>query len=245
MAITAAIERYLGSSGISDSTRRAYASDLRDFVEWFGERPIEEIDVRVLADYTADLGRSRRGKKLSPTTIARRLSAVRALVRFTLGPARVPEVTFRARAARRLPDAPKLEEVEELLEKLGSTARGRCGLRNRALVELVYSAGLRSAEAVGLDLGDIDHEQERVHVRLGKGAKERVVPLGEEAGDWVARYLRDARPLLVRGAGERALPLGRVAGDSTRRRCAGSLLTPTATATRSQRTSSRAAPTCA
>lgn len=221
MAITAAIERYLGSSGISDSTRRAYASDLRDFVEWFGERPIEEIDVRVLADYTADLGRSRRGKKLSPTTIARRLSAVRALVRFTLGPSRVPEVTFRARAARRLPDAPKLEEVEELLEKLGSD-QGPLGLRNRALVELVYSAGLRSAEAVGLDLGDIDHEQERVHVRLGKGAKERVVPLGEEAGDWVARYVRDARPLLVRGQ-ENALFLsvrGRRLDTSTLRRLA-------------------------
>ena len=72
-------------------------------------------------------------------------------------------------------------------------------MRNRALVELVYSAGLRSAEAVGLDLGDVDFEQELVRVR-GKGGKERVVPLGEESGWWLARYLEHARPQLAAGA---------------------------------------------
>ena len=82
-----------------------------------------------------------------------------------------------------------------------STGTGPLGLRNRALVELVYSAGLRSAEAVGLDLGDVDFEQEHVRVR-GKGGKERVVPLGEEASHVVALYLRDARPELVRGAND-------------------------------------------
>ena len=72
-------------------------------------------------------------------------------------------------------------------------------LRNRALVELVYSAGLRSAEAVGLDLADVDFEQEAVRVR-GKGDKERVVPLGEEAAYRVRRYLEDGRPQLASGA---------------------------------------------
>src|SRR5438874_1093055 len=70
---------------------------------------------------------------------------------------------------------------------------GPLALRNRALVELVYSAGLRSREAVDLDLADVDFDQELVRVR-GKGGKERVVPLGEEAQHLVARYLRDARP---------------------------------------------------
>ncbi|HEY6607215.1 MAG TPA: tyrosine-type recombinase/integrase, partial [Gaiellaceae bacterium] len=72
-------------------------------------------------------------------------------------------------------------------------------LRNRALVELVYSAGLRSAEAVGLELGDVDFDREQLHVR-GKGGKERVVPLGEEAALLLAHYLHEARPKLVRGA---------------------------------------------
>ncbi len=68
-----------------------------------------------------------------------------------------------------------------------------------ALLELVYSCGLRSAEAVSLDLADVDFEQEAVRVR-GKGDKERVVPLGEEAAYHVAHYLRDARPALATGA---------------------------------------------
>jgi site-specific recombinase XerD len=73
--------------------------------------------------------------------------------------------------------------------------------RNAALLELTYSCGLRSAETVGLDLADVDFEQESVHVR-GKGGKHRVVPLGERAALAVALYLRDARPSLVRGAGD-------------------------------------------
>jgi site-specific recombinase XerD len=87
--------------------------------------------------------------------------------------------------------------VDALLE--GLHAEGALGLRNRALVELIYSAGLRSAEAVGLDLQDVDFEQELIHVR-GKGGKERLVPLGEEAAWRLGRWLRDGRPALARGA---------------------------------------------
>ena len=92
-------------------------------------------------------------------------------------------------------------------------------IRNRTLVELVYSAGLRSQEAVDLDLADVDFDQELVHVR-GKGGKERVVPLGEEASLALAVYLRDVRPQLARGA-ENALFLsanGRRLDTSTLRR---------------------------
>jgi site-specific recombinase XerD len=117
-----------------------------------------------------------------------------------LGPERVPDARLGPRRARRLPDAPAAAEIERTLESL--EGEGPVALRNRALVELVYSAGLRSAEAVGLDLGDVDFEQELVHVRRGKGGKERVVPLGEEAALWLARYLREARPLLARGAND-------------------------------------------
>ena len=91
-------------------------------------------------------------------------------------------------------------EIEQLLAAVEGD--GPLALRNRALLELVYSAGLRSAEAVGLDLRDVDFEQELVHVRHGKGGKDRVVPLGEEAQHWLARYLRDARPELAAGAND-------------------------------------------
>jgi len=174
--------------------------------------------VRVLADWVTELGRARPGGKLAPATIGRKLAAVRSLVRFSLGAEHVPSAVLAPRRPRRLPDAPKQREVEELIE--GVDVDGPLGLRNTALVELVYSCGLRAAEAVGLDLGDVDFEQERVHVREGKGGKDRVIPLGEEAALLVARYLRDARPELARGA-ENALFLsarGRRLDTSTLRR---------------------------
>jgi site-specific recombinase XerD len=219
VTIESAIERYLAAAGVSERTKRAYAADLRDFAEWYGRRPLEAVDVRVLADYTSELGRARPGGKLSQATVARRLSAVRSLLRFALGPAHVPDVPLAPRRGRRLPDAPKRGEVNVLIEAAGEGG-GVLALRNRALLELVYSAGLRSAEVVGLDLGDVDFEQEHVHVRNGKGAKDRIVPLGEEAGHWVARYLREVRPSLARGA-QNALFLsvrGRRLDTSTLRR---------------------------
>jgi site-specific recombinase XerD len=195
----AATDRFLTAAGISDGTRRAYGSDLREFGRWFGpDSPIEDVDIRVLADWVSDLGRARERGKLAPATIARKLASVRALLRFTRGPGYVPDASLAPRRVRRLPDAPKQSEVESIVADLaGDTS---LTLRNQALVELVYSAGLRSAEAVGLDLGDVDFEQEHVHVRHGKGAKDRVVPLGEEAAHLVARYLHEARPELARGA---------------------------------------------
>jgi site-specific recombinase XerD len=194
----AAIDRFLASPGLSDATRRAYRSDLESFARWLDRREttLDEVDARVFAEWAAELGRGR-PRRLAPSTIARKLAAARALIRHALGAARVPEGSFAPRRPRRLPDAPKAAEVDA--ELAGLEGDGPLALRNRALVELVYSAGLRSAEAVSLDLGDVDFEQELVHVR-GKGGKERVVPLGEEAAYWTARYLRDARPQLVRGA---------------------------------------------
>jgi len=193
----AAIERFLASGGLSDATRRAYGSDLRAFAAWLEERDLrlDDVDARALAEWVADLGSGRR--RLAPASISRRLAAVRAFLRFTFGPARVPDGALAPRRPRRLPDAPKVSEIEDLLEL--AEGDSPLALRNRALLELLYSGGLRSAEAVELDLGDVDFEREAVHVR-GKGGKERVVPLGEEAAHHVARYLRDGRPALGRGA---------------------------------------------
>jgi site-specific recombinase XerD len=192
-----AIERFLDSPGLSQSTRRAYASDLGDFAAWLERdgRALEDVDVAALAAYTAELGRGRRG--LAPATVARRLAAVWSFMRFTLGAGRVPEIAVPPRRRRRLPDAPKLDEVETIVDAAGG--EGPLAIRNTAILELTYSCGLRSAEVVGLRLADVDFEQEAVHV-LGKGGKERVVPLGERAAYAVALYLGDARPSLARGA---------------------------------------------
>jgi site-specific recombinase XerD len=213
-----AIERFLNSPALADATRRAYRVDVEQFARWLERRgtSLGETDVRVLADYAGELGRRR--PKLAPATIARKLAAVRALLRFALGAERVPDASFAPRRSRHLPEAPRVGEVDAELARLET--EGPLGLRNRTLVELVYSAGLRSREAVDLDLGDVDFEQELVHVR-GKGGKERAVPLGEEAAHWLARYLRDARPALVRSRADDALFLsarGRRLDTSTLRR---------------------------
>ena len=196
-----AVERFLSSPSLSAATRRAYRVDVEELAAWLERRGagIDDVDVRVLTEYAADLGRARPGGKLAPATIARKLAAVRALLRHALGPDRVPDARLAPRRGRRLPVTPRTEEVDATLAALEGTTP--LALRNRALVELVYSCGLRAAEAVGLDLADVDFEQELVHVR-GKGGKERIVPLGEEAAHQVARYLRDARPQLARGAND-------------------------------------------
>jgi len=195
-----AVQRFLSSPALSDATRRAYAADLRDFSRWLGDQGIglDDLDVRVLAAYTAELGRARRG--LAPTTIARRLSAVRSLARHALGPERVPDAALAPRRPRRLPETPAIEEVESAVDRAGRDAEP-LGLRNAAVLELAYSCGLRSAELVALDLGDVDLDREHVHVK-GKGGKERLVPLGEDAAWRVGLWLRDGRPALARDASD-------------------------------------------
>jgi integrase/recombinase XerC len=192
------VERFLESPALSQATRRAYRVDVEEFCGWLRRRGarLEEVDVRALSEYAAELGRAR-PRKLAPATIGRKLAAVRAFLRHSLGAERVPDASFAPRRPRRLPDAPRPHEVDRELDAL--EGEEPLALRNRALVELVYSAGLRSQEAIDLDLADVDFEQELVHVR-GKGGKERVVPLGEEAAHHVALYLNLGRPALARGA---------------------------------------------
>jgi site-specific recombinase XerD len=193
------LERFLASPALADATRRSYRFDLEPFDRWLTSRGLvlADVDGRVLAEYVSgELGRQR--PKLAEATVARKVSAIRSLLRHALGPRHVPELPT-SRRRRRLPVAPKPAEVEELVDRLGGD--GPLELRNRALVELVYSAGLRSAETVGLDLADVQFDQELLHVR-GKGGKERTVPLGEEAAYHLARYLREGRPHLARGAND-------------------------------------------
>jgi site-specific recombinase XerD len=193
----AAIARFLEHGGLSGATQRAYRADLRAFAAWLEAQGValDAVDGRVLSDYVGELGRGR--GRLAPASIARRLAAIRSCLRFSFGPSAVPEAVLTPRRPRRLPDAPKAAEVEALLELADGDSP--LALRNRALLELLYSCGLRSAEAVGLDLADVDFERETVHVH-GKGGKERVVPLGEEAAHQLALYLGTGRPELARGA---------------------------------------------
>jgi len=216
------IERFLESPSLASATRRAYRIDVEEFASWLRARRlrVEDVDAAQLSAYAAELGSARAGRRprtLARATIARKLAAVRAFLRYALGPARVSDAQLGPRRTRRLPETLKSEEVDAVLA--GLVGDEPLQVRNRALLELVYSAGLRSREAVDLNLGDVDFEQEAVRIR-GKGDKERVVPLGEEAAYRLRRYLEEARPRLARGA-ENALFLsarGRRLDTSTLRR---------------------------
>jgi integrase/recombinase XerD len=175
-------------------TVEAYRRDLRALGDALG-RPAGSATAEDLERYVAGL----RADGLSPATIARRIAAVRSFFRHQLllgsrsdNPAAELELP---RRARRLPRTLSPAEAERLVEAAaGTTPRS---LRDAALVELLYGAGLRVSEAVGLAKGAVDLDRRLVRC-IGKGGKERVVPLGRAAAEAVRRYLSRGRPHLDR-----------------------------------------------
>jgi integrase/recombinase XerD len=175
-------------------TVEAYRRDLHGLAERLG-RPVGTATTADLEAWIAE----QRAAGLSPATIARRTAAVRSYFRhLVLLGARAGNPAAELRLPRRrrtLPRTLSASEAERLVEAAaGTTPRA---LRDRALVELLYGAGLRVSEAVGLERGAVDLEQRLVRA-LGKGDKERVVPIGREAADALRRYLARGRPFLDR-----------------------------------------------
>jgi integrase/recombinase XerD len=172
----------------------AYRRDLAAFREWFG-RPVSRAVTEDIERYLAEL----RAAGLSGSTIARRVAALRSFFRHqTLLGARTDNPAAELdlpRRHRRLPRTLSPREAERLVEAAaGTTPRS---LRDRALVELLYGAGLRVGEAVGLDRSAVDLEARLVRC-VGKGNKERVVPIGRRAVEALRRYLARGRPFLDR-----------------------------------------------
>ena len=178
----------------SARTVDAYRRDLAALSAWLG-RPPGTATTEELERWVAEL----RAKGLAATTIARRVAAVRSFFRHlrllgarTDNPA--ADVAL-PRRVRRLPRTLSVAEVERLIE--AATGAGPRAMRDRALVELLYGAGLRVSEAVGLERAGIDLERRLVRA-TGKGAKERIVPIGREAAEALRRYLAHGRPHLER-----------------------------------------------
>lgn len=170
----------------------AYRRDLKALAVWL-DRPVGKITTEQLEQYLAEL----RAAGLSPSTIARRVAAIRSFFRHQMllgtrsdNPAAELDLPRRRRA---LPRTLSPAEAERLVEAAnGVTPRA---LRDRALVELLYGAGLRVSEAVGLQKSSVDLEARLVRC-IGKGSKERMVPLGRQAAQALRRYLARGRPLL-------------------------------------------------
>jgi integrase/recombinase XerD len=184
----------LSAARLAPRTVEAYRRDLQALAGWLG-RPPASVETEELERYLAEL----RAAGLSAATIARRVASLRSFFRHLVligaveaNPAAELELP---RRTRRLPRALSLSEAERLIEAAaGTTPRA---LRDHALVELLYGAGLRVSEAVGLDKTGVDLDQRLVRT-VGKGGKERVVPVGRKAVEALQRYLARGRPHLDR-----------------------------------------------
>jgi integrase/recombinase XerD len=196
-----AIEDYLAylhvERGLADATIRAYRGDLRDFEQEVTERDAWDRSADPAVRYLA--ARTRRGqpgeRTLAPTSLRRRAAALKGFYRFAFGEGLI-EVDVAThldlpRQSRRLPDTLGVDEVDRLLE-----AASAGGPRDRALLELLYAAGLRVSEAIGLDREDLSIDGAFVRV-IGKGDKERLVPIGEVSVDHLTAWLEGTRPALM------------------------------------------------
>jgi integrase/recombinase XerD len=203
MEIAAAIAAFLThvrvEKGLSPNTVSAYRRDLLKFDE-FGKKKkltVESVTRDDLVDFLASLYR----QKLESRTVARNLVTMRNFFRFALLQelrTEDPSLNLESPKIRRsLPGYLRLEEVEKLLAQ--PDEKQPAGLRDRAMLEVLYSTGLRVSELVGLRVMDMDRAAGCVRC-IGKGDKERIVPIGRKAIALVERYLRDARPKLLGNA---------------------------------------------
>jgi integrase/recombinase XerD len=184
----------LSAARLAPRTVEAYRRDLFALADWLGRSPAT-VTTEEIERYLAEL----RAAGLSGATIARRVASLRSLFRHLvlIGAAETnPAADLDLpRRTRRLPRALSPSEAERLIDAAaGTTPRS---LRDCALVELLYGAGLRVGEAVGLDKGGVDLDQRLVRT-IGKGGKERVVPVGRQAVEALRRYLSRGRPHLDR-----------------------------------------------
>ena len=194
----------LGARACAERTRRAYGIDLGQFAAWAQGRGLEPEAVGHRDVRRFGAGLSSQGA--APATVARKLAAVRGLYGFLMRTERVSQnpadLVSSPKLASKLPTVLTREQAAQLLDRI--PAREPLEIRDRALLELTYGCGLRCEEVVNLDLGAVDFEAEQLRV-LGKGSKERILPIGEPAQKALERYLSRARPALGPDPGEQAL----------------------------------------
>jgi integrase/recombinase XerD len=206
--------------GLSDHTVAAYRRDLSGYVDWLAERGIRDsgdVTAALVGEFASE--RAAADPPPAASSLARLQSSVRGLHRFLAREGiEDDDPTGRLRppkAARRLPKALSIDQVERLLDAAASGSDELIGLRDRALLELLYATGARVSEVVQLDVDDLA-SGEVVRVR-GKGSKERIVPVGSYARAALEAYLTRARPELSRRGratprlflGARGAPLSR------------------------------------
>ena len=213
MLIEGFLDNLLTESGLSSNTLDAYRRDIEAFAGHIGGRLLASACRRDVTEYLAsEVIAGRR-----PRTAARRLASLRRFYRYLVshqGIAKDPTEGIEGpHISLNLPKTLSEQEVEDLLH--APDEHGEEGLRDRAMLEVLYATGLRVSELVGLLVSQADRQSGVVRV-VGKGGRERLVPLGEEALFWLKRYFDEARSALLGGRSSPAVFLTRRGGPMTR-----------------------------
>lgn len=201
--------------GFSVNTIAAYKTDIKKFIAYAQKNEITQVD-KVTYEILKNFMHEERKEGLSPSTSARRLASLKAFFVFFVDEGYIEkspaEILSASKKAQHLPRILSLKEVEILLEQPDLTTPD--GLRDRAMIELLYATGMRVSELIGLNCEHINLKTNYV-ICYGKRSKERLIPVGDIALDFISKYLK-VRPLLAKGKVEQALFLNNKASRMTR-----------------------------
>ncbi|MSQ25558.1 MAG: site-specific tyrosine recombinase XerD [Dehalococcoidia bacterium] len=210
------LEFLTAEKGFSPNTRDAYQNDLGQLTEYLGGKlgPGAGADAwaKVSRDHLSQYVSSMRARDYAATTVARKIAAVKSFYAFLVDEGKVTqdptEEIATPKVGRPLPKYLSNEDMERLLAQPRRKGRNPENLRDEALLQLVYATGMRVTELISLSVGDVNLESKMVRC-MGKGAKERMIPMHDHAAEVVRGYLRAARPHLARGMTEKGMFLNR------------------------------------
>lgn len=214
------VERFLNyltvEKGLSANTLDAYKRDIRKFKDFLDNSGtsitgFKRLDLTAFLLHLRDLGNQ-------SATLARNIAALRGFCKFMLMEGIMEEDPIENVATpkgwKRIPKVIGVEEVSSLVDK---PAGKQLSLRDRAMIEMLYSSGLRASEVINIKLGDINYEAGFIIIR-GKGSKERLVPVNEAALETVNQYIKESRPLILRNRTSQFLFLAKGGKPMTRQR---------------------------
>jgi integrase/recombinase XerD len=214
------VERFLNyltvEKGLSENTLEAYKRDIRKFTKYLTENKKQITNFR-RSDITSFLNHLRDAGNQA-TTLARNIAALRGLCKFMLLEGIIDEDPIEnlmtPKGWKRIPRIIGIEEVSDLLKK---PEGNKLSLRDRAMLEIIYSSGLRVSEVINIKMGDISFEAGFITIK-GKGSKERVVPINEATLSTLVKYIEESRPEILRKRDSRFLFLAKGGKPMTRQR---------------------------
>ena len=189
------IDFYWLTTGASKNTLSAYRSDIKIFSDWLNENSLKDVNHEMILDYLS----YRKNTKISPSTQSRFLTCLHSFYQYLIANKLIKidptEQLSYPKLEKKLPVFLNIQEVESLLDTPNNSSL--FGQRDRAMLELLYSCGLRVSELINLSYHNINLKEEFIRIH-GKGNKERLLPMGELAIDYLTKYEINSRPILLK-----------------------------------------------